>query len=229
MTTILDIPFCCLPFMLLIKLTVLSKECRQRAKEALHFKDRGHELITFFKGVPFNLRESKINLYLSSLDTWYIWMSMASKVFPSTQTSFMFIRPAPCSVDICTTHRNRAFNLEVSTQHSMDMVTPHLLFGNINYLLQPSLVKMVEMWEYIMSILLGATTTSYDEVWWRTSPLTFYEVNLVHNVYYQYADVVIASIDGVASVSLEQRRTRVVPTAVCSHLATIIDFVNIGS
>lgn len=81
MTTLLDIPFCCLPFMLLINLTVISKECCLRSKEALRLKDRGQELITYFKSLPLNHRESKINMRLSNLDTWFIWLKMASNVF----------------------------------------------------------------------------------------------------------------------------------------------------
>lgn len=228
MATLLDVPFYCFPFMLLINLSVLSKECCQRSREALKLKDRGEELINYFAKVPFSSRETKINLYLSSLDTWYIWMKLASKVFASSQSSFVFMRPSPCSVDVCTIHRNHLFNMEVSTQHSMDMVTPHMLFASINNILQPSFAKMLDTWRHIMTILLGPNA-SYDDVWWHTSPMTFYEVDLVHNVYYQYADAVITCINGVTSVSIEYRRTRVAPSTVCGCLATLLEFVSITS
>lgn len=136
------------------------------------------------------------------------------------------MRPAPCSVDVCTTHRNQFFNLEVSTQHVMDVVTPFMLFGNINHILQPSLASMVDMWRLIINVLLDLNT-SYDEVWWRTSPMTFYEVDLVHNVYYQYANVVITCINGVTSMSFEHRRTRVASDTVRSHLGELIEYVTI--
>lgn len=223
MANLLDIPFFCLPFMVLVNLTVLSKECHQRSKDALKLKDRGNELITYFKSIPLSLRETKTS-YMTHMDIWHVWMKMASKVFPSSQPSFVFMRPAPCSVDVCTTLRDHTFNMEVSTQHSMDLVTPQMLFASIENLLQPSLAKMIDMLQMIMTILLGAKTV-YDEVWWRTSPITFYEVDLVHNVYYQYVDAVITCIDGTMNVSIEHRRTRVAPSTVRQYLPVLMDFV----
>ena len=106
------------------------------------------------------------------------------------------------------------------------MVEPHLLCASIEFMLQPSLAKMIDTWHNIMTVMLGVNTV-YDEVWWRTSPITFYEVDLVHHVYYQYADAVITCIDGTMSVSVEYRRTRVAPDTVRAHLPKLIDYVTI--
>lgn len=214
--------------MVLVNLSVLSKECHNRSSEALRIKDRGYEMVKHFRSIPFHMREYRVQWALSAIDTWYVWMHLANRVFGHTQRSFVFMRPTPCSIDVCTTHRNEQFNMEVSAQHSMDIVSPFLLFGSINNILQPSTTRMVSIWQSIMQSMLG-TTTTYSEVWWRTSPMTFYEVDLAHSVYYQYADVSIVSVNGDAHLSMPYRRTRVAVNTVREHIANLIECVNITS
>jgi hypothetical protein len=227
-TTILDIPFYCLPFFLLVQLTTLSKECYTRGKEALYHKDRGGELFKYFASMDYQVREYKIDHYLCALDTWHMWFYLSNRLFGSCQTSFVFLKAAPCAIDICTTHRNNVFHIEVSGQQSMDILAPYLLFGNIANLIQPSVDKLVSFIDNIMKDMMGvssSTSSLYDDIWWRTSPLTFYEVDLAHNVYYQFADVVITSVNSDVQISIPYRRTRVAASTVRNHLAILADFV----
>lgn len=224
-TTVLDLPFECLPFMLLVNLSVLSKECCVRSREALRLKNRGKEILAYLKTIPFPLRQPKVASALSSLDTWHIWLHLAAKVFGPTQTSFIFMKSAACSIDISTVHRNHECNMEISSQHTLDILSPYALFSNsIYHILQPTMFDMIAMIKICMKSMLGCGTRAvYDSVWWQTSPITFYEVDLVHNVYYQYADMIIVCEDDTASITIPSRRARVAPDVVRGHIAVLAD------
>lgn len=226
-TTILNVPFYCLPFMLLVNLSVLSRECCIRSREALKLKNRGAEILAYLKTVPFPIREQKASIALSAMDTWHIWLHLAAKVFGPMQTSFIFMRSEACSIDVSTTHRIHEYQMEISSQHSMDLLSPYILFGNkIDNILRPSMFEMIAMLKLAMASLLGqGTLAQYSDVWWQTSAVTFYEIDLAHNVYYQYADVVISCINGDARIALPYRRTRVAPSVVRPHIAVLAETV----
>lgn len=223
MAKLLDIPFYCLPFMLLAQLTTISKECCMRSREAMKVKDRGQELAKYLAALSPEARNTKIGR-LFNMDMWYIWMHLAIKIFgPMPQATMTFLKTAPMTVDVCTTHRNNVFHIEVSAQHYMDILAPHMLFATLDNMLKPSVYDVVQNIKIILNFLIGGGAT-YDELWWRTSPITFYEVDMVHNVYYQYADVTLAYINGDVSTSIPHRRTRVQADVIRNELTSLLAY-----
>lgn len=220
MVKLLDIPFYCLPFFTLVQLTTVSKEIRARSVEALKVKNRGEELTKYLAALSHDVRDAKIT-GITVIDTWFIWMHLAATIFSPTQTLINFMKSAPMSVDICTTHRNTPLQLEVSAQHYMDILEPYRLFGELRNLLQSSVYDVIQVLKTIMTCLFGGTA-AYDELWWRTSPITFYEVDLVHNVYYQYADVTLTFVGDNVQLSIPHRRTRVPAHIVRNELSRLL-------
>jgi hypothetical protein len=120
MANILDIPLFCLPFLTLVHLTVLSKECCVRCREALHLKNRGHELLTYFASVPFEKRSALVTESTTINDTWLMWKEIGLKTFGRYPISMFLLKAAPCSVDVCTSHRNDNLNMDIFSTYPGD-------------------------------------------------------------------------------------------------------------
>ncbi len=221
MAHLTDIPFHLFSFLLLIKLSITSKQSHARCREALKLKNRGEELIAHFANMPTETREMKIRYQVSSMDTWHMWMYLGFKVFGPSQNTLIFLSGDPMTVDVCTTHRNDAYNIDVSSQHSIDMVAPRTLFPNV---LQSSMCQFLRSWTMVIDSLLLTDTSNYIDLWWRTSDITVYEVDLVHHVCYQYTNVVISSINGDRHMSIPPHRKRVSAYALCDSLTEIIGY-----
>jgi hypothetical protein len=188
-------------------------------------KNRGEEIIAFLKTIPLPLREQRINVKISPLDIWQIWLHLASEYVGPSQTSFVFMKYAPCYIDVYTTHRHHMNHMETSSVHTLDILSPYVLFGNnIRYILQPSIYDIITVLKCSMRHILGCDDgIVYDYMYWHTSLVTFYEVDLAHKVYYQYADVTLTCIDNDVSISIPHRRTRAAPNVVSGHIAVLAD------
>jgi hypothetical protein len=110
----------------------------------------------------------------------------------------------------------------VSSQHNVDLATPYLLFGSLTNLLKPTIYDMITLLQIVFNTILNSS--SYSEVWWRTSPITFYEIDMAHMVCYQYSDVTITYIDDTTHLSIPYRRTRIPESEVRGYLSVLLEF-----
>jgi len=223
MASILDIPLFYLPFLTLVHLSTLSKECFHRSREALKLKNRGHELLTYFASVPLEKRTSLITNSITIHDAWAMWEALAIKTFDRKVNSIFLQKAAACEVDISTTHYNNQLNIEVSSQHIMTVETPYILLGGLKGVVHPSVRSATSMWVHTMNQMLD-NNNAYSEVWWRTAPLTYFEINMVFMSCYRHNNVVISSIDGVAETSFDVDPCRVSANSMMVYLSLLADF-----
>ena len=161
---------------------------------------------------------------MTALDAWHMWMHLASQALGPTQPCVVVFKAAPMTVDVCTAHNCPIYDMEVSSQHIINLGTPYMLLGTGGSMLYPTVYDAVVAIKSLMTVMLGHNVT-YSEVWWRTSPLTLFELDMAHMVCYQYADVTVSHIDGDTSLSIPHRRVRVPEGLVRGHLAMLADFV----
>jgi hypothetical protein len=222
MASILDIPLFCLPFLTLVHLTVLSKECCAKSRDALTIKNRGHEMLTYLASLPMEKRASIVMNSISIHDVWILWKQVGLKTFGRHVDTIIFQKAEPCEVDICTTHRNEQFNMEVSSQFVIRMDTPYIMFGGLTGFLHPSIEAATTSWINVIEMMIKAN--QYDDVWWRTAPLTFFEIDLMFSACWRHNNIVVGSMDGEVHASTPYDRFRVSANSVRSYLTIFADF-----
>lgn len=185
MAKLTDIPFELLPFLTLVQLTTLSKECYTRSREALKFKNRGYELLTYFASVPTERRKNLIVYSTKTSDIWSMWQQLGIRVFGRRVNSLVFLDSVPCDVSVSVSIRDQVFDIGVSSQHMIQIDTPYALFGHIH----PNVAAATSAFVDTINSMLGNIV--YDDVWWQTSQITFFEIDLVYMACYRHERLVI--------------------------------------
>lgn len=185
MAKLTDIPFELLPFLTLVHLTTLSKECYTRSREALRFKNRGDELLTYFASVPRERRKNLIVYSTNMYDVWSMWQQLGVRMFGRRVNAFVLLDVAPCNVSVSTTIRDRVFDIGVSSHHIIRIDTPYTLFSRVHSNIAAAISSSVDT----INSMFG--NTEYDDVWWQTSPISFFEIDLVHMACYCHDRLVI--------------------------------------
>lgn len=171
------------------------------------------------------MRDFKIKQQLSYFDTWNMWLHLAVRAFGLQYTTMIFIDQTPVTIDVCTSHQNVSLNMEMSSQHSIDVVVPYKLFHHMSLILHPSMSQYIKTWKVVMDSLLTTDTANYSEVWWRTSETSVFEIDLIHYVCYKYDGVVAFSIDGDTQLLIPNRRTCVTTHTVLGHLVSLFEYL----
>lgn len=221
MTSILDVPFDCLPFTVLIQLRGLSRECYARSEEALSAKDTGTELCSYFKTVRWQLRYSKIVYRLPNIDVWNMWRFIGNQAVGSCQTrSFMVMAVMPCTIVINTNYMCDTTQIEISSQQTVGVRYPYLALPSP---VTATLYDQVDAWNYFMGTLVDEK--DYTSVWWYTHPLTLFEIDLACNMYYKYEGITVYNIHGCTRISIPYERVIEPNTrAMRYYLSVILDY-----
>jgi hypothetical protein len=185
-----DIPFMCLPFLALVQCTVLSKECCKLAKEALHLKDRGQGLVEHLKECHILFRFPKLNKGFNTLDIWSVWNHMAKVTKSST---LVFMRWNPFTIHVSTEVDFPAFGIHSSSQQMVSVQLPYYNCRKVTEMLQPTFALACTQISYMIHMLIGSDNPKvFTDVFWETSPLTFYAVDVSRCTVHMYEGVVIS-------------------------------------
>lgn len=185
MAKLTDIPFELLPFIALVQFTTLSKECYRLSREALCFKNRGYELLAYFASVPLERRKSLIVYSTNVSDVWFMWQELGIRMFGRRVNTFVILDVTPCNISVSTTMRDQVFDISVSSHHVIRIDAPYALFCRIH----PSVAAATNSLVDTINSMFG--DTQYDHVWWQTSPITFFEIDLVYMACYRHDRLVI--------------------------------------
>lgn len=185
MAKLTDIPFGLLPFITLVHLTTLSKECYMISREALKFKNRGDELLAYFASVPLERRKDLIMYSTNMYDMWSMWQQLGIKMFGKRVNAFVFLDVAPCNVSVSTIIRDQEFDIGVSSHHIINIDTPYAMFCRIH----PNVTAAINSLVDTINSMFG--DTQYDDVSWQTSPISFFEIDLVYMACYRHDRLVI--------------------------------------
>lgn len=170
-----DLPWHLFNFVVIVKCSVLSRECRRLSTEAQKVKDRGAELIEYLKLQNSTRRLSVLSM-ITWRDKWLMWSYIDRTV---TRSGFIvFLYSSPFTFYLSTEYNNATFGVSSSAQQTIEIQTLYTLLQTTNQVCHPSVESAIRAVARCVESMSGFSTGIFTDAVWSTCPMYFYLIDL---------------------------------------------------
>jgi hypothetical protein len=178
-TSLLDIPFECLPINTISQLSTLNRATEERALKEFLTRDVGWEVYQYLKILPQEMRSYKIMHEMDTKILWDIIHAIQIRTYPYSDFLFLPFNNSTIRVDICAIryHEHMAYMIHHHSAMHVAKIVPSIVSGTdaISHTMEQAIEKITgRIHECVYNMVIPYSANDFMNMEWHTNPMTFY-------------------------------------------------------